>query len=363
MPKKRSTTKKGEGVKIDLTEALEVLSRDKDIDPSIIKEAIQDALIDTAKKKVSPDLDLECEYDEDEEEFLLYQYKTVVEEVENQYTEIILKDALEIDSEITIGADVGMPFEMNTRIDAYVARSYIIKKIREAERKKLYDEFKYRVGELITGTIKTIEGDYKKMGSYIIDIGRSEAVLYSKDKSEKETLRPGDTVQAVISRVEENPKDGYIVKLSRRDPSFLIRLFEKEVPEILEGIVEIKDAVRDPGGRAKVAVYSNDSDTDPVGACVGLKGQRVKNIVTELKGEKVDIVVWSPNEVKFACNAIAPAGVLQVVQDEANMVMDIIVPNEQLSLAIGKRGQNVKLASKLVQWELRIISEQDYEKI
>ena len=363
MPKKRSTTKKGEGVKIDLTEALEVLSRDKDIDSSIIKEAIQDALIDTAKKKISPDLDLECEYDDEENEFLLYQYKTVVEEVTNQYTEILLKDALDIDPDITLGADVGMPFEMNTRIDAYVARSYIIKKIREAERKKLYDEFKYRVGELITGTIKTIEGDYKKMGSYIIDVGRAEAVLYSKDKSEKETLRPGDTVQAVISRVEENPKDGYIIKLSRRDPSFLIRLFEKEVPEILDGVVEIKDAVRDPGGRAKVAVYSTDPDTDPVGACVGLKGQRVKNIVMELKGEKVDIVVWSPNEVKFACNAIAPAGVLQVVQDEANMVMDIIVPNEQLSLAIGKRGQNVKLASKLVQWELRIISEQDYERI
>ncbi len=363
MPKKRTRSKKGEGVKIDLTEALEILSRDKDIDASIIKEAIQDALIDAAKKKVSPDLDLECEYDEDEEKFMVYQYKIVVEEVTNEFTEITLKEALEIDPDVTIDSEVGIPFEMNTRIDAYVARSYIIKKIREVERKKLYDEFKYRLGELITGTIKTIEGDYTRMGAYVIDIGRTEAVLYSKDKPEKEILRPGDTIQAIIHKVEENPKDGYIVKLSRKDPSFLIRLFEREVPEIMDGVVEIKDAVRDPGGRAKVAVYSTDPDTDPVGACVGLKGQRVKNIVMELKGEKVDIVVWSPNEVKFACNAIAPAGVLQVVQDEANRVMDIIVPNEQLSLAIGKRGQNVKLASKLVNWELRIISDQDYQKI
>jgi len=363
MPKKRTKGKKGEGVKIDLTEALEILSRDKDIDAELIKEAIQEALIDTAKKKISPDLDLECEYDEDEERFMLYQYKTVVESVSNKFSEITLTEALEIDPELTIGSDLGMPFEMNTRIDAYVARSYIIKKIREVERKKLYDEFKYRLGELITGTIKTIEGDYTRMGAYVIDIGRTEAVLYSKDKPEKEILRPGDTIQTIISKVEENPKDGYIIKLSRKDPAFLIRLFEREVPEILDGIVEIKDAVRDPGGRAKVAVYSTDPDTDPVGACVGLKGQRVKNIVMELKGEKVDIVVWSPNEVKFACNAIAPAGVLQVVQDESNRVMDIIVPNEQLSLAIGKRGQNVKLASKLVNWELRIISEQDYQKI
>ncbi len=363
MPKKRTKSKKGEGVKIDLTEALEVLSRDKDIDANVIKEAIQDALIDTAKKKISPDLDLECEYDEDDERFMLYQYKIVVENVTNKFTEITLKEALDIDPDVTIDSEVGIPFEMNTRIDAYVARSYIIKKIREVERKKLYDEFKYRLGELITGTIKTIEGDYTRMGAYVIDIGRTEAVLYSKDKSEKEILRPGDTIQAIISKVEENPKDGYIIKLSRKDPAFLIRLFEREIPEILDGIVEIKDAVRDPGGRAKVAVYSTDPDTDPVGACVGLKGQRVKNIVMELKGEKVDIVVWSPNEVKFACNAIAPAGVLQVVQDEANRVMDIIVPNEQLSLAIGKRGQNVKLASKLVNWELRIISEQDYQKI
>ena len=362
MPKKRTRGKKGEGVKVDLTEALEVLSRDKDIDSNIIKEAIAEALIDTAKKKISPDLDLECEYDEDEEKFMLYQYKTVVEKVENEYTEISLEEARDIDPELTVGSDIGMPFEMNSRIDAYVARSYIFKKIREVERKKLYDEFKYRLGELITGTIKTIEGDYRA-GAYVIDIGRTEAVLYSKDKPEKEVLRPGDQIQAIIHKVEENPKDGYIIKLSRKDPLFLIRLFEKEVPEIKDGIVEIKEAVRDPGGRAKVAVYSTDPDTDPVGACVGLKGQRVKNIVTELKGEKVDIVVWSPNEVKFACNAIAPAGVLQVVQDEANKVMDIIVPNEQLSLAIGKKGQNVKLASKLVGWELRIISEQDYQKI
>ena len=237
MPK-RVKSKKGEGVKVDLIEALEVLSRDKDIDPEIIKEAIQEALIDTAKKNISANLDLECEYDEEEEKFMLYQYKTVVEEVKDEYTEINMEEALELDPDISIGQEVGMPFEMNTRIDAYVARAYIIKKIREAERKKLYDEFKYRVGELITGTIKNLESDYTRMGSYVIDIGKTEAVLYAKDKPEKETLRLGDTIQTIISKVEENPKDGYIDKLSRKDPKFLIKLFEKEVPEIKEGIVD-----------------------------------------------------------------------------------------------------------------------------
>ncbi|GEM_PF-127316 len=364
MPKKKVEAKKSHGIEININDALDGISRDKDIDAETIKLAISEALIDVAKRKISKDLDLECEFNDEENKFELYQFKIVVDgEVENEFTEITLEEALEYDSDISIGAEIGVPFEMNTRIDAYVARSSIIKKIREAEKKMVYNEFKSRVGELITGNIKNIEGDDKKSGAYIVDIGKTEAVLYSKDKPEKENLRLGDKVQAIISKVEENPKDGYIVKLSRKDPKFLVRLFEKEVPEIYEGIVEIKDAARDPGKRAKVAVYSTDSETDPVGACVGLKGQRVKNIVTELKGEKVDIVVWSPNEVKFACNAIAPATVVQVIQDEDNKTMDIIVPNEQLSLAIGKKGQNVKLASKLVKWELRIISEADYKKI
>ncbi|MBN2693884.1 transcription termination factor NusA [bacterium] len=364
MVKRKSEVKKGHGIEIDIADALEGLSRDKDIDAETIKLAIGEALIDTAKKKISKDLDLECEYNPDDKKFELYQFKKVVEEfVENEYTEISLDEALEYDPEITIGEEIGIPFEMNTRIDAYVARTAIIRKIREAEKKMVYNEFKMRVGELITGNIKNVEGDDKKSGAFVVDIGKTEAVLYAKDKPEKENLRLGDKVQAIIIKVEETPKDGYIVKLSRKDPKFLIKLFEKEVPEIYEGVVEIKDAVRDPGKRAKVAVYSTDPDTDPVGACVGLKGQRVKNIVTELKGEKVDIVVWSPNEVKFACNAIAPANVVQVIQDDSNRTMDIIVPNEQLSLAIGKKGQNVKLASKLVKWELRILSEADHQRI
>ncbi len=340
-----------------------MLSRDKEIDEETIKQAIGDALIDTAKRKISKDLELECDFNEEDNKFELYQFKTVVETVENIYTDIELSQALEYDPDVVLGEEIGMPFEMNTRIDAYVARSAIVRKIREAEKRKIYSEYKMRVGELITGNIKNIEGDDRKTGAYIVDIGKTEAVLYARDKPEKENLRLGEKVQAIIFKVEENPKDGYIVKLSRKDPKFLVRLFEREVPEIYEGVVEIKDAVRDPGKRAKVAVYSTDPDTDPVGACVGLKGQRVKNIVMELKGEKVDIVVWSPNEVKFACNAIAPASVIQVVQDEENQTMDIIVPNEQLSLAIGKKGQNVKLASKLVKWDLRIISETDYERI
>lgn len=362
MAKKRIDSK-AKGIEINITEALEVLSRDKEIDEETIKQAIGEALIDTAKRKISKDLDLECDFNSEDNKFELYQFKTVVEVVENMYTDIEISKALEYDPDVVLGEEIGMPFEMNTRIDAYVARSAIVRKIREAEKRKIYNEYKMRVGELITGNIKNIEGDDRKTGAYIVDIGKTEAVLYARDKPEKENLRLGEKVQAVIYKVEENPKDGYIVKLSRKDPKFLIGLFEREVPEIYEGVVEIKDAVRDPGKRAKVAVYSTDPDTDPVGACVGLKGQRVKNIVMELKGEKVDIVVWSPNEVKFACNAIAPASVIQVVQDEENQTMDIIVPNEQLSLAIGKKGQNVKLAGKLVKWDLRIISETDYERI
>ncbi len=363
MPKK-----KVKGIEIDIDEAIDILASDKDIDRDVIRDAIGDALIDTAKVNISEDLILEYEYNEEDKKFELYQIKTVVEVVENEHTEISLEDAIELykdieDAEPELGDDIDMSFEMSSRIDAYIARNAIIRKIKEAERKKLYNEFKYREGELITGNIKTIEGDYHKTGAYIVDIGKTEAILYSRHKPDRETLRLGDKVQAIIHRVEEDPKDGYTIKLSRKDPLFLIRLFEREVPEVKDGTVEIKNAVRDPGVRAKIAVYSTDSDTDPIGACVGLKGQRIKNIVQELKGEKVDIVVWSPNEVNFACNAIAPASVVHLIQDEENQMMDIIVPSDQLSLAIGKKGQNVKLASKLVNWGLRIISENDYQKI
>ncbi len=365
MPKNKENAK---GIEIDIDEAISVLAADKDIDREVIKDAIGNALIDTAKANMSEDLILEYEYNEEDKKFDLYQIKTVVEDVQNIHTEISLEDAIELYSEFDdvepeLGDDIDMSFEINTRIDAYVARTAIMKKIKEAEQEKLYNEFKYREGELITGNIKTIEGDFTKAGAYIVDIGKTEAILYSRHKPEKETLRLGDTVQAIIHKVEKEPKDGYILKLSRKDPMFIVRLFEKEVPEVKDGSVDIKNVVRDPGRRAKIAVYSSDGDTDPIGACVGLKGQRIKNIVTELKGEKVDIVIWSPNEVNFACNAIAPAEVLHLVQDEENQVMDIIVPNDQLSLAIGKKGQNVKLASKLVNWSLRIISEDDYKKI
>jgi N utilization substance protein A len=254
---------------------------------------------------------------------------------------------------VEVGDSLGMKLDASgfTRIAAQTAKQVIIQKVREAERETIFNEFKDRIGELVTGVVRRFE-----KGDLVIDLGRAEAVLSHKEQAPREVYRQGDRVKTLITDIRMTPKGPQIV-LSRTHPGVLAKLFEAEVPEIAEGIVEIKAVVREPGSRAKIAVYSHDSDVDPVGACVGMRGSRVQNVVSELRGEKIDIIPWSDDAARFACNALQPAVVSKVYIDDENRSMEIIVADDQLSLAIGKKGQNVRLAAKLTGWRIDIKSE------
>jgi len=238
------------------------------------------------------------------------------------------------------------------RIDVQMAKQIIVQKVRDAERDMIYKEFSSRIGEVISGIARRME-----RGALVVDLGKTEAVLPPKEQIPGEVFRFGDRVQAFILDIVQSPNRGPQIVLSRSAPQYLMKLFETEVPEVYEGIVTIKGAARDPGSRAKIAVYSKDSDVDPVGACVGIKGSRVQNVVLELRGEKIDIIPWSDAPSSFVVNALAPAQISKVILDERNHAMEIVVPDDQLALAIGKRGQNVRLASRLTGWSLDIVSE------
>ena len=257
------------------------------------------------------------------------------------------------DPEVEIGDSIGMKMDASdfSRIAAQTAKQVIIQRVREAERETIFNEYKDRVGELINGIVRRFE-----KGDLVIDLGRAEAVLPHKEQAPREVYRQGDRVKALILDIRMTTKGPQII-LSRINPGLLEKLFEAEVPEVSEGIVEIMGVVREPGSRAKIAVYSHESDVDPVGACVGMRGSRVQNVVSELRGEKIDIIPWSEDIARFACNALAPAVVSKVYVDEENRAMEIIVADDQLSLAIGKRGQNVRLAAKLTNWKIDIKSE------
>jgi N utilization substance protein A len=276
-----------------------------------------------------------------------------VDEVQDSYKEIDLEEAREIDPDVEIGDSLGEKLDASgfTRIAAQTAKQVIIQKVREAERETIFNEYSDRQWEIITGMVRRFE-----KGELLIDLGRAEAVLPSKEQMPREVYRPGDRIRAIITEIRMTTKGPQII-LSRTHPSMLAKLFEAEVPEIAEGIVEINAVVRDPGSRAKVAVSSNDRDVDPVGACVGMRGARVQNVVSELRGEKIDIIPWSEDIARFACNALSPAQVSKVFVDEDNRTLEIVVADDQLSLAIGKRGQNVSLAARLTGCRIDIKSE------
>jgi N utilization substance protein A len=277
----------------------------------------------------------------------------VVDEVQDSYKEIDLEEAREVDPDVEIGDSLGMKMDASdfTRIAAQTAKQVIIQKVREAERETIYNEFIERKGELVNGIVRRYE-----KGELIVDLGRAEAVLPQNEQAPREVYRQGDRIKALITRIEMTGKGPQIV-LSRVNPGMLAKLFEAEVPEIAEGIVEVKGVVREPGSRAKIAVYSHDGNVDPVGACVGMRGARVQNVVSELRGEKIDIIPWSEDIARFACNALAPAVVSKIYIDDENRAMEIVVADDQLSLAIGKRGQNVRLAARLTGWRIDIKSE------
>jgi len=319
----------------------------------IIVEALEQAVLTAANKKYRNTRELEAHFNEELGEVELFEFVTVVDEVEDSYREITLGEAREEDPEVEIGDSIGMklPSSEFSRIAAQTAKQVIIQKVREAERETIFNEFKDRVGELINGLVRRYE-----KGDMIVDLGRAEAMLPHKELAPREVYRQGDRVKALITDIRMTTKGPQIL-LSRTHPGMLVKLFEAEVPEIAEGIVEIMGVVREPGSRAKIAVYSHDSDVDPVGACVGMRGSRVQNVVSELRGEKIDIIPWSEDIARFACNALSPASVSKVIVDEDNRSMEIIVADDQLSLAIGKRGQNVRLAARLTGWKIDMKSE------
>lgn len=337
----------------NLNHIIDQVVRDKGIDRSILVEALESAVLSAANKKYRNTRDLEAHFSDETGEVELFEFVTVVNEVEDSYKEIDLGEAQEIDPEVEVGDSLGMKLEAGSfsRIAAQTAKQVIIQKVREAEREGIFNEFKGREGEVVNGIVRRYE-----RGDLNIDLGRAEALLPQREQVPRENYRQGDRVRAYIYEVRMSPKGPQIL-LSRAHPGLLASLFYNEVPEIAEGIVEIKAAAREPGSRAKIAVVSHDPDIDPVGACVGMRGSRVQNVVTELRGEKIDIVPWTPDIARFACNALAPAEVNRVYTDDDNQSLEVIVPDDQLSLAIGKKGQNVRLAAKLTGWKIDIKSE------
>jgi len=349
----------------ELERILEQVGKDRGIDKKILVEALESAMLSAAKKRYGLQKEIEAHYNPEVGEVELFEFKTVVEEIQNSNVEIVLEEARRTDPEVQVGDSLGqkIPTEEFGRISAQTAKQVIIQKVRDAERENVYNQYIGQQGELVHGVVQRFE-----RGDIIVNLGKAEAVLPLKEQIPREAYRPGDRIRAYIYAVERNPK-GPQIKLSRVRPDMLTKLFELEVPEIYEGIVQIKGVAREPGGRsdkepggrAKIAVYSRDIDVDPVGACVGMKGSRVQAIVNELRGEKIDIVPFSNDIVTYVCNALAPAEISKVIIDEKNHSIEVIVPDQQRSLAIGKKGQNVRLASRLVGWKIEIHSESEAE--
>ena len=343
---------------ISIKHAIEQIVKEKGIDRNVVIEAMEQAVLTAANKKYRNTRELEARYNPDTGEVELFEFVVVVDEVLDSYKEIDLEEAKEIDPDVEIGDSLGEKLDASgfTRIAAQTAKQVIIQKVREAERETIFNEYSDRQWEIITGMVRRFE-----KGELLVDLGRAEAVLPSKEQMPREVYRPGDRIRAIITEIRMTTKGPQII-LSRTHPSMLAKLFEAEVPEIAEGIVEINAVVRDPGSRAKVAVSSNDRDVDPVGACVGMRGARVQNVVSELRGEKIDIIPWSEDIARFACNALSPAQVSKVFVDEDSRALEIIVADDQLSLAIGKRGQNVSLAARLTGCRIDIKNESKVEE-
>lgn len=342
----------------DIKRVVDQVSRDKGIDREVLIKALQEALGSAAKKKFGGKIDIEVSYNEETGELEVFQFKDVAEEVVEPDLQISLEEGRKLDPECEVGDSLGTKLDTATfgRIAAQSAKQVIIQKMKDAERDAVYSSFIDRKGEIINGIVQRIDRN-----EIIVSLGQTEGVLPYKEQVPKETYRRGDRIRAYIADVLYETRGPQIV-LSRTHPNFLINLFKTEVPEISEGIVAIMGASREPGIRAKIAVTSNDADIDPVGACVGMKGSRVQNVVQELRGEKIDIISWHIDPAKFVCNALAPAEISRVIIDEENNSMEVIVPDEFLSIAIGRKGQNVRLASKLTKWHLDVTSESRYSE-
>jgi N utilization substance protein A len=336
-----------------LKREIEQLAKDKGIDRETIIGALEEAMVQAAHKKFGQEKEIEARFNRETAEIELFEFREVVERITDPTTQILLDRAREFDPDAEIGDEIGVKLDTADfgRILAQAAKQVIIQRVRDAERDIVFDEYKDRKGEIVNGIVRRFE-----KGALIVDLGRAEAVLPVKEQVPRENYRPGDRIRAYVADVNNHAKGAQIV-LSRASLHFLTKLFAQEVPEIYEGIVTIESAAREPGGRSKIAVASRDGDVDPVGACVGMKGSRVQSVVQELRGERIDIVPWSPDPARFVCSALSPAQVSKVIIDEVQRSMDVIVPDDQLSLAIGRKGQNVRLAVQLTGWKIDIKSE------
>ncbi|RIK95184.1 MAG: transcription termination/antitermination protein NusA [Proteobacteria bacterium] len=341
--------------RLELLQIADAVAREKTIDKDVVLGAMEEAIQKAARSRYGAENEIQAQIDRKTGEIRLFRILEVVETVENPATQIDLAEAQARKADAKIGdflADSLPPLDFG-RVAAQTAKQVIVQKVRDAERERQYNEFKDRVGDIISGVVKRVE-----YGNVIIDIGRAEAIIRRDQLIPREHFRNGDRVRAFIYEVRREQRGPQIL-LSRTRPEFMAKLFMQEVPEIYDGIIEIKAVARDPGSRAKIAVMSNDHSIDPVGACVGMRGSRVQAVVGELQGEKIDIIPWSPDPATFVVSALAPADVVKVVMDEDSRRIEVVVPDDQLSLAIGRRGQNVRLASQLTGWIIDILTEAD----
>lgn len=339
----------------DLSRVIDQVGKDKGIDKNVVVDAVVQGMLIAARKKYGTYREIEASYNEETGEVELHEFKEVVpaDKFVDEEVEIILEEAQKLDPDVQVDDTIGIKLSTAElgRIAAQTAKQIILQKVRDAEREIIFNEFESRKGEIASGIARRVE-----KGAIVVDLGRTEAYIPPREQIPGEMYKPGDRIQGYLLEVRQTTRGPQII-MSRASELYLMKLFEMEVPEIYDGIVEIMAAAREPGARAKIAVRSKDPAVDPVGACVGMKGSRVQNIVQELRGEKIDIVPWNDDVTRFAVNALAPAEISRVFLDENNKEMEVVVPDNMLSLAIGRKGQNVRLAAKLTGWKLDILSE------
>ena len=343
---------------LELKKAIDQISKDKGLDRDMLVDTLEDAVRTSVIRKYGENIDVEVSYNDDTGEIQVHQFKIVVDDVADPDTEIDIEKARELDPSVQLDDEIGFPLKVTDlgRIAAQSAKQVIIQRMRDADQELIYEEFKDRVGEICSGIIQR-----RDKGGWIINLGRTEAILPKEEQIPREHYKRGDRVQALIIEVKKEGRGPQIV-ISRSHRDYTAALFRREVPEVDDGTVQIMGVARDPGSRAKVAVLSRERDVDPVGACVGVRGSRIQNIVQELHGERIDIVVWSPEISTYARNALAPAVISRIVVDEAENLLEVTVPDDQLTSAIGRKGQNVKLAAKLLGWKIDIFTETRYNE-
>lgn len=344
---------------LELKKAIDQISKDKGIDRDMLIDTLEEAIRASVAKKYGDKMDIEVNFNEETGDIEVYQFKVVVDEVEDPDTEILMDEARVHDPEVELDDAVGFRLQVEDlgRIAAQSAKQVIIQRMRDAEQEIIYEEYKNRTGEIVSGIIQR-----RDRSGWIINLGRTEALLPKDRQIPRERFRQGDRVEGLIIEVRKEGRGPQII-ITRSDPEYMTALFRREVPEVADGTVNIMGVARDPGLRAKVTVLSQDSNVDPVGACVGVRGSRIHNVVQELRGERIDIVLWSPDIATYAANALSPARVSKIAIDDAEKSLEVVVPEDQLTPAIGKKGQNVKLAAKLLGWKIDIFTNSRYNKL